>query len=391
MKITGGFLSVLILIIIIALVQIGLSQENKKEKAPQEMTIANQQKPIEEDLKPQEEKEVEEKKSTPTRETQLKYDYDVVEILRESQRNLDRSINVLNIVATLAGILVGLLTLIIIIAIALGFFEIRRWRRVRNRIEKVAEEAKKLKTSLEEYLAKIRTEARKLPPISLPEKPSGDIKKKLDDLSQKLEFVEALGLDLEAEDYVERATHLYYRGDYLNVLSALNKAIELNPYNHQAWNNKSAVLIELGRYKEALDSANEAINLNPKYGMAWANKSNALIKLKRYNEALEVVNKGLSLAPGNMSLLNSKGIVFINLGRFDEALDVFDEILEKEPDNAEAYYNKACLFSKKGEKDKALKNLSKAIDYDEVFKAKAKTDEDFKSLWNDADFIAIVG
>ncbi|MGQ9534920.1 MAG: hypothetical protein ACUVTF_06785, partial [bacterium] len=36
------------------------------------------------------------------------------DIVREAQRSLDRSINILNVVATLIGVLVGLLTLIIV-------------------------------------------------------------------------------------------------------------------------------------------------------------------------------------------------------------------------------------------------------------------------------------
>lgn len=391
MKISKGFLLALTIIFLAAFFVIGFSHEDKKEGTRQEKTTVDQQKPSEKDLKPQEEKKPEEKKITPSEEAQEKYDYDEEKILKEAQRTFDKSLGILNTIVASIGVLVGLLTLIIVIATAFGIFEIRRWQKVRNKIEKDAEAVGKLKSNLEKYMANKRKEVRELSQISLPEKPSEDIKKKLDDLSQKLEFIEALGLDLEAEDYVERATHLFYKGDLLNSLSALNKAIELNHYNHQAWNNKSAALIELGRYKEALDSVNEAIQLNPKYGMAWANKSNSLVKLGQYNEALDVANEGLSLVPGDINILNSKGVVLINLSRFNEALGIFNEILEKEPDNAEVYYNRACLFSKKGDKDKALEDLSKAIDYDEYFKVRAKIDEDFESLRDDDDFMAIVG
>jgi len=55
-----------------------------------------------------------------------------------------------------------------------------------------------------------------------------------------------------------------------------------------------------------------------------------------------------------------------------------------------AWYNKACSYSRKGDKENALKNLSKAVDLDAKSKEKAKSDADFKNLWDDEDFKRIV-
>ena len=55
-----------------------------------------------------------------------------------------------------------------------------------------------------------------------------------------------------------------------------------------------------------------------------------------------------------------------------------------------AWYNKACAYSLKGDKQNALKNLSKAIALDAKYKEDAKSDANFKNLWDDEDFKRIV-
>jgi hypothetical protein len=66
------------------------------------------------------------------------------DILIESQRNLDRSLSILNMVATLIGVLVTILAVIIAIVGGLGFLEIKRWQGNRKKIEDYAKATKKL-------------------------------------------------------------------------------------------------------------------------------------------------------------------------------------------------------------------------------------------------------
>ncbi len=66
------------------------------------------------------------------------------DILIESQRNLDRSLSILNMVVTLIGVLVIILVVVIAIVGVLGFLEIKRWRENRKKIEDNAKATKKL-------------------------------------------------------------------------------------------------------------------------------------------------------------------------------------------------------------------------------------------------------
>jgi tetratricopeptide (TPR) repeat protein len=275
-----------------------------------------------------------------------KSEFNHEDILNHAQKSLDRSISILNIVASLMGVLVGLLTAIVVIGGALGFLEYRRWQEYRGQAKasadeakeyadeakKAAEEAKPIIERLkkaEEEIDTFRERATHLPSLSEPF--SEDQKRLLVEYGKKIEFLEACGVQLKPEDYLSRGDDFYQSNEYELALKAYDKAIALKP----------------------------------DYAVAWYNR----------------------------------GFILGELGRHEEALKAFDKAIELKPDDAEAWYNKACVYSLKGDKEKALKHLSKAIDFaatyeekakSDEYKEKAKRDEDFKNLWDDEDFKRIV-
>jgi tetratricopeptide (TPR) repeat protein len=193
------------------------------------------------------------------------------DILIEAQRNFDRSLSILNIVATSMGVLVGLITIIFVIAIAVGFFEYSKWKAIRKDIEKEANIIRELRLNAEKDASTLRNEIEKIPLTSLTENPSKEIVEKLDEFSRKLKLVEILGGSLKPEDYFNLGYDLYFKGKYELALEATATALELKPNYAHAWNAKSATLIRLGRYDEALKAAEKAIELKPDFASAWFN------------------------------------------------------------------------------------------------------------------------
>ena len=283
-------------------------------------------------------------------------------VLQKTQERLDMSISILNVVATLMGVLVALITIIVIIAIALGVFEYRQWRKYRQQAKKAADEVKKAAKEVKPIVDRLRKEKedienmrKSIGKISIPSEPAllpEELKKKLDEYGEKIKFLEAFGTPLEPEDYCNRGVDFYYKKEYELALKAFDKAIEMKPDYAEAWYNKGITLSKLGRYDEALKAFDKAIEIKPNYAEAWYNK----------------------------------GITLGKLNRYDEALKAFDKAIEIKPDYAEAWYNKARMHSLKENKENALKNLSRAIELDRKYKENAKKDEDFKNLWDDEDF-----
>jgi tetratricopeptide (TPR) repeat protein len=273
----------------------------------------------------------------------------------EAQRSFDRSLDILNVVATSIGVLVGLLTLITVIAVALGVFEYRKWKAIRKDIEKEANIIRELRNNAEGDANILKNEVEKLhTPIT--EKPSEELRKKFDELATKLEFIEKLGISLDPVDYFNRGVDFYYKSQYELALKAFEKAIELKSDYVKAWSSKDAALGKLGRYEESLKASEKAIELKPDYAEAWSGKSVALI----------------------------------NLGRYEESLKASEKAIELKPDCAEAWHNRACAYSMKGDNEKAISNLKKTIELDISYKELAKEDKDFEKLWDDEDFKKLV-
>jgi len=284
------------------------------------------------------------------------------DIIIESQRNLDRSLNILNIVASLLGVLVGLLTLIIALVGGLGFFEIRKWHEARKNIDKDIEIIKDTRNKAEHEFELLRKKIEKYPNPPLEEKPSEEIMKNLDEFASKFELLEMLGATLKSEDYFSRATDLYFKGKYELAIKAIEKAIELKPDYADAWYNKGVALKDLGRYDEALKANEKAIELKPDSAGAWYNKGAILSNLGRYDEALKANEKAIELKPENADAWYNKGVVLSNLGRYDEALKASERAIELEPDYVNAWNNKGAVLSNLGRYDEALKAIEKVIE-----------------------------
>ena len=47
-------------------------------------------------------------------------------------------------------------------------------------------------------------------------------------------------------------------------MECCDKALEIDPKFAMAWNNKSIVLVQLGKYNEAMECCDKALEINPK-------------------------------------------------------------------------------------------------------------------------------
>ena len=355
------------------------AQETKKPGVIQEKA---------EKTKPKQEKKelASKEKEENLSELKQKIEYTPEKILRDAQSTFSQSLSILNIVVTILGVLVGLMTAIVVILGLLGFFEIKNWRKTRQDIETDAQVFKDLRNNLENEMAEVRKKANELLEVTLAEKPEKEIMDKLDDFGRKLELFESLGLPLNAIDYLTRGNNLFYQKKYSLALAAINKAIELKPDFAWAWTNKGVVLGELNRHEEALIAIKRAIELKPNDARTWTNKGVELSELNRHEEALTAQERAIELKPNYSRAWTNKGVALSELNRHEEALIAHKRAIELKPDYAVPWINIASIYSLKEDEEEALKHLAKAIELEPEYKKEAKTDEDFKDLWDNEEF-----
>jgi tetratricopeptide (TPR) repeat protein len=86
------------------------------------------------------------------------------------------------------------------------------------------------------------------------------------------------------------------------------------------------------------------------------------------------------------------GMSLLSQGQEEAARREFDAGIEAYPDAWQGYYNLACVEAKLGNRDLALAQLRRAAEIDQAVVSKyAPEDEDFASLKDDEEFLAITG
>ncbi|OCQ89762.1 prenyltransferase [Nostoc sp. MBR 210] len=221
---------------------------------------------------------------------------------------------------------------------------------------------------------------------------------------------------------------LYSAGqDYKEAIASYDKALEIKPDKHEAWNNRGIALRNLGRNEEAVASFDKALEIQPDDAIAWYSRGIALKNLGRYEEALTSIDKSFEFKSDDyyswkwrgivLSALdkyeealtsldkalefeinddfhyawNYRGYVLENLGRNEEAIASYDKALEFKPDYHEAWYNKACYYALQCNIEQTLENLQQAINLNpDEYRESAKTDSDFDNIRHDKRFQALI-
>ncbi len=166
----------------------------------------------------------------------------------------------------------------------------------------------------------------------------------------------------------------------LNVMASL-KALEFKPDKDKAWNNRGAVLSDLGRYEdhdawynrgialanlkrleEAIASFDKALQIKPDDYEAWNNRGVLLDDLERLEEAIASFDKAIQIKLGSPEVSwYNRGITLIKLKRLEEAIASFDEALKFKPDFYQAWYYRGVLLVNLRQLEEALTSFNKAI------------------------------
>ncbi|HWQ65454.1 MAG TPA: tetratricopeptide repeat protein [Methanospirillum sp.] len=110
----------------------------------------------------------------------------------------------------------------------------------------------------------------------------------------------------EAAKYIEVGSDLQARGKLEDAIRAFDQAIEVDPYNDVAWNNKGTALVEQGQFDQAIAAFDQAVDINPNFEDAWVNKGIILKFQGKYDEAIEAFDRALEINPDNAKALKAK-------------------------------------------------------------------------------------
>ena len=146
----------------------------------------------------------------------------------------------------------------------------------------------------------------------------------------------------------DRAEELWFAERKDEAISALDRAIELDPQNSSdVWQFKGRLLAMQGRINESIAALDEALKLNPDDADTWSTKASLLGESKRYNDSLEAYDKAAELISEKDKdskklavICMSKGQVLNKSGNsvdakaaFQRSLDILDRILKNDSED----------------------------------------------------------
>ncbi len=137
--------------------------------------------------------------------------------------------------------------------------------------------------------------------------------------------------NLEAWELYNKAYSLSSLGHLEEAVAHYTRALDLEPDNSDAWNNKGVCLRKLGKLEEALVCYDHATDTDRHNASAWSNRGNCLYSLGRFPEALTNLTKAIELDPKNESAWLNRGLVEEKLGRFADAAQSYKKFLELRP------------------------------------------------------------
>ena len=165
-----------------------------------------------------------------------------------------------------------------------------------------------------------------------------------------------------ARAYNMRADIYMQQKDTVKALAALERGIEIDPYDGQSWYAKSIIYLSREEWDSAGVQLDRAIHLLPQMAGSYINRALVRINQNNLRGAMADYDMALDLEPKNFLGHYNRGLLRAQVGDDNRAITDFDFVLELEPDNMLALFNRAVLLDKTGDLKAAIRDYTKVID-----------------------------
>lgn len=132
-------------------------------------------------------------------------------------------------------------------------------------------------------------------------------------------YASSSAADVKTSGWVDKGVALVIEGKYNEAIKAFDKAIELNPKDAVAYNNRGAAYGQIGNYKQQIEDSNKAIELNPEDAVAYNNRGVAHGELGNYEQEIEDCSKAIELNPKLAVAYYHRGLAYYKLGNRKQA------------------------------------------------------------------------
>lgn len=172
-------------------------------------------------------------------------------------------------------------------------------------------------------------------------------------------------IELLSDKPVDQATAYLLRAGLQesteDKLSDLQKAIEADSTNSDAWQARVAVLLTNNKLEEAIVDAGKLLEKDPNNMFALEAAVTALFQLKKFDEAVTLLTTRIEKTPKNGPIYRARARAYIAKEDVEKALEDVNKAIELDPKDAESMLLRSRLYFSKGEVEKASRDVSDAL------------------------------
>ena len=171
-----------------------------------------------------------------------------------------------------------------------------------------------------------------------------------------------------ARAYAVQGEAYLLQKDTTNAIKALDKSLEIDPYDGGIWAERAVISLSRKKWKEGEEFLSQAIRLLPRHAGNYINRAMARYNQNNLRGAMADYDTALDIDPNNFLGHYNRGLLRAQVGDDNRGIEDFDFVLKLEPNNLMALFNRALLLEQTGNLRAAIRDYSKVI-------------EDFPNFW----------
>ena len=157
----------------------------------------------------------------------------------------------------------------------------------------------------------------------------------------------------EAHALYQEACNYEYKGDYVNAIAIIQKALNINGDDAMLYTKIAGLYADTGNYEEALGAYKKAVKLRPNDAFIYISIGNILQSMGDYENAYNSFMQAQQIYPEyKYNYLNIANIEYFRKN-YKSAIENYTIFLNAYPEHLEASENLANVYYASGQPDKA--------------------------------------
>jgi tetratricopeptide (TPR) repeat protein len=157
------------------------------------------------------------------------------------------------------------------------------------------------------------------------------------------------------------AKNLEANRNFQLAINHYTEAIKLNAIDHESYNNRANIYMDLNKFDTALINYRQALSVKPDYYVTFDNIGAMYARKGMYDSALYYFTKALEKKPDYKPTYNNRAITYFYMKRYEEAIKDWQKYLQYEPSDADVINSIGECYRMLGKNQDALVYINRAI------------------------------